>query len=232
MPDRALLICDLDETLIDGNSFRLLVIELARPRAWWSLGPTTPLRLGGLVARRAARRLDRVAFKRRTHALVRDLPAGRRARLADRMALVLGRRLRPDVSAAVTTARELGCTTYLATAAFEEHARPLATACGFDHVVATTWPTDRGEWVELRAEVKRDAVVRAAAEMGAGPPWILLSDHEDDEPLADLCEQVFWVARRTPLRPGLTNEVAFTLASFSSHLRTLGAGGDGPAPVG
>jgi phosphoserine phosphatase len=221
MRDRPLLICDLDETLIDGNSFRLLVSELARPRTWWSLGPSLPLRLAGLVAMRAARRLDRVSFKRATHALVRALPSGRRALLTRRMSLVLQQHLRRDVQAAVSTASKAGFVTLLATAAFEEHVRRLARTCGFDHVTATTWPSGPRSWVELSGGAKRDAVARAAADLQAGRPWILICDHEDDEPLADLCDEVFWVKRRSPLRPGATNEIAFALGSFADRMKHL-----------
>jgi phosphoserine phosphatase len=218
-----MLICDLDGTLIDGNSFQLLVGELARPRTWWSLGPALPLRLAGLVALRAARRLDRVSFKRATHALVQALPSDRRARLTHRMFLVLRRHLRRDVRAAVSAASTAGFVTLLATAAFEEHAGPLATACGFDHMTATRWTSGPRGWLELTGEAKRDAVARAAADLGAGRPWILISDHEDDELLADLCDQVFWVNRRSQLRPGATNEIAFSLVTFADRVREANA---------
>jgi phosphoserine phosphatase len=232
MPERPLLICDLDETLIDGNSFRLLVLELARPRGWWSFGPAIALHLGWLIAMRAAGRLDRLSFKRRLHANLHALPTHRRARITDRMAVVLHRRLRGEVLAAVREADELGYITCLATAAFDEHARPLAAAWGFDHLIATTSPSDGRPWVEVRSEAKRDAVAHLAADLGPDRPWILLSDHEDDEPLADLCDEVFWVHRRTPLRPGVANEVAFGPAVFSARARRLVGATERPDATG
>jgi phosphoserine phosphatase len=139
------------------------------------------------------------------------------------MSVVLQRHLRSDVRAAVARASQAGFVTLLATAAFEEHVRRLARTCGFDHVTATTWPPGPSGWVELSGGAKRDAVARLAADVEAGRPWILISDHEDDEPLADLCDEVFWVKRPSPLRPGATSETAFTLGSFEDRLKRLSA---------
>lgn len=222
MPDRPLLVCDLDETLIHANSFRVLVVELGRPRTWWALGPAVPLRLAGLVLLRVGRRLDRAGFKRRVHGILRSLSPHRQARLTDQMLELLRQHWHSDVQRAVQLAHDAGFHTLLATAAFEEHARPLAADCAFDAVVATTWAPDPGAWRELNGEAKRDAVREAAVAAGASRPWILLSDHADDEPLADVCDQVFWVDRRAPLRATAANEAAFTLASFAAAIDQAG----------
>lgn len=213
MADPPLLICDLDGTLIDGNSFRLLLREATRPSGMRMLGLQATLDLHRVLARRALRRIDRLGMKRLIHARLASVPAEGRRLLADRVCLAMHKRVRPEVAAAVALARGWGFTTVLATAGLEEHANLLADALGFDHCLATAEPKAGQPWVELSGEAKQGAVSALAEAIGAGRPWVLLSDHPDDEPLADRCDRAFWVCRRTPLRaPG--SEQSFTPASF------------------
>jgi phosphoserine phosphatase len=186
------VLVDLDGTLLRANSHHFLLIWLAarlvrpgrgfvrRNRRFWSL----------LVAR-ATHRSERVAMKQEIQALLAEV--GGSPRVLIRM---LRAQVDPAVLASIDEARDKGAPVVLATAALPEYALPLAAAVGHPDAVCTTAAADR-PWTENLGAAKRDRVCAHLTARGLdGRRRILLSDHPDDLPLAEVCDRTFWVARR------------------------------------
>jgi phosphoserine phosphatase len=186
------VLVDLDGTLLRSNSYHLLLLWLAarlvrpgrgfarRNRRYWST----------LLAR-ATRRADRVEMKQVVQGLVAEV--GGTPRL-----LVRALRTQVDraVLACVDEARDQGAHVVLATAALPEYALPLAAAVGHPDAVCTTAASTR-PWTENLGPAKRDRVCEHLTARGLGDRRrILLSDHPDDLPLAEVCDRTFWIDRR------------------------------------
>jgi phosphoserine phosphatase len=186
------VLVDLDGTLLRANSYHVLLLWLAarlvrpgrgfvrRNRRFWSL----------LLAR-ATHRSERVAMKQEVQALLAEL-GGSPALLVR----ILRAQVDPAVLVSIDQARDQGAPVVLATAALPEYALPLAAAVGHPDAVCTTAASDH-PWTENLGAAKRDRVCAHLAAHGLdGRRRVLLSDHPDDLPLAEVCDRTFWVARR------------------------------------
>lgn len=81
----------------------------------------------------------------------------------------------------------------LATAAAGEYAIPLGQKLGFKHILATPpfGADDAGR--ENHGVVKRDRVLALLKQIGwEDRPRIFFTDHEEDMPLIEVCEKIFW----------------------------------------
>jgi phosphoserine phosphatase len=186
-----LVIVDLDGTLVNGNTYRMLVRALAA-RAPGPASRALAAAIAADVVRRARGRRDRAQLKRAVQEIAAaELGTGPRL---DRFVEVVRSRVDSDVLSSVREARDRGWPTVLSTAALPEYAVPLATTLGFEGVVATS---RAGEpWVENIGAVKRARTESYLAARGlADVPRLLVADHADDIPLAVVCAKVLWVRR-------------------------------------
>jgi phosphoserine phosphatase len=189
---------DLDDSFIAGNSFHALVREVLVPASVRGRGlristrllliAATALRGAGLVSRRSYKRLA----ERCTVELARS-DAGRRS--LDQFVGRLRQRVDPALGASRDYARARGLPTVLTTGALAIYAAPFGSLEGFDLVVSTEAAAD-GLWHENIGAEKRDRTLRALVDAGwQTRPLVYLADCADDLPLAEACQSVFWVSR-------------------------------------
>ena len=170
---------DLDGTLLAANSMHIFMIHLpwmllrrkavgAHIASLWWMGLRT---LHAISHRSMKWHLTKSA---RRHLLDSDWEW-----LASRMA----RRINHTVTDYVDAPRLSECSVYIATAAMEEYAAPLARLLGYDGVVATRFTEDKKDYLEMRGsaklagiqELQRDKELRLES---------FITDHTDDFPTA------------------------------------------------
>ena len=217
-PDRApVVIFDLDNTLLAGNSFHRLVYLLhfrrGRPRPTWRTTAAT----WRATLRRGVHRQSRVEYKRAVQALlVRDARVGDGDRpFGEAFAQLLETNLDPVVHECFRMAKDRDCLTMLSTGALPEYAMPLGERLDFDVVIATSAFGD-DPWVENIGERKREHAQAAAERLGLHNRFsILIADHDDDLPLASACDAVFWHGPGAP-------DIDPLIASAAGNYRPIG----------
>lgn len=193
--DHAVLIFDLDETILCINSFPRWVLFLIIGRI---PGLGLPQRIAlswraqASLLQRKLGRLDHPALLRRLHVAWRSATAGDGEAMAGRFQSVLLRQVRPNLRpllAALTAARS---DAVLATAAASDYAAGLGWQLGFRHVLTTFGDDDTEQSMNAGAR-KRDRVLGLLDNLGwAGRPLRLFTDHLDDLPLMQMSEMVCW----------------------------------------
>ena len=101
----------------------------------------------------------------------------------DDLAEQLARTLNPKVASYIQSRRDLGCLTYIATAAMEEYTIPLCRILGYDGVLATRFTEDLSDYEELSRHAKHEAIENLLQERQLRLESFL-TDHTDDLPTA------------------------------------------------
>jgi phosphoserine phosphatase len=192
----AVLLFDLDGTILDSNSFPVWVAEMALGR----LAPATvagrivlSARSALAIGRRKVLRGSHHDFKRRLQRIwAGAVPHGREDEAAERLVSLLLLRVRPSLRPLLDEVASGAIDALLTTAAAAEYAIPLGRRLGFRHVVATPAARD-GDSTDNVGAVKRDRTLALLGDTGwIGRPRILFTDHADDLPLIDACSAVVW----------------------------------------
>jgi phosphoserine phosphatase len=192
---RAVYILDLDGTILSTNSFPHWVLYLMRgpfPRTGMARRLSISAAAAAMLMQRKLKLTEHERFKWRLQKLWQratdgDGGAGARA-FVDRMIDYV----RPELSTILSDVAGGQIDAVMATAAPADYARPLGSAVGFAHVLAT--PSMRA--VDEASNVgdrKCQAVLRFLANQG----WqhrrrVLYTDHQDDLPLICVCDEIHW----------------------------------------
>ncbi len=176
---RGVTFVDLDGTLITGNSMHIFMRRLpgllvkrgaygsAIGSLWW-----TGLRSLRLTSHHTMKwHLTKAA---RAHLEESDWEG-----LASRMLENVNR----SVTDYITSRRERGCLTYIATAAAEEYAAHICRALGYDGALATQFTDSLSDYRELNREAKHEAIEHLL-ESEHLRLESFLTDHTDDLPTA------------------------------------------------
>lgn len=192
----AVLIADLDGTLLSVNSFPLWASYMLKGRF---AGLTRKERLDLCMG--AARTLAARKLLRRSHAatkyalqqlwslaLSRDITE---EALRNLNATLLAQ-VRPNLSGLMAALRDQQLDAILATSAAGEYARPLGKDLGFTHIL-TTPPAMESDRRENGGERKRDRVLGLLRALR----WekrlrVFMTDHEEDLPLIRECQTILW----------------------------------------
>lgn len=207
-----LVIFDLDGTVIRVNSFPHWVKYMLRagfPR----LSPLGRLRVmleaGSVLAARKAGLIDHEALKRRLQAIWQMATRGDGGAAGQDFAQRMQRHVRPELAPVLAAVADGRFDAVLATAAAADYAEVLGRALGFQHVLATPAGRPSGTPSNVGPH-KRDAVLAFAQARGwQDRPRILFTDHEDDLPLIEVCDEVYWFGRDADL-PGLAGRYPAT----------------------
>ena len=170
---------DLDGTLLTANSMHIFMRRLPRllmkHRAfgaaisclWW-----TGLRSIRLTSH---------------HTMKWHLTKAARQHLEDSdwedLATIMLENVNSSVADYITSRRERGCLTYIATAAAEEYAVPICKALSYDGTLATKFTEDISDYEELKRHAKHDAIEKLL-ESEKLRLESFLTDHTDDLPTA------------------------------------------------
>jgi phosphoserine phosphatase len=194
--DRApVLICDLDGTILRGNSFPLWILYLMGGRLP-GFGLRSRLLLSVQVQKLLLqRRLGRIEHVR----LMRGVQqawhiAGRDSThsAARRIATLLRNRVRPAFEPLLQQIAAGEIDAVLATAAAAEYAEPLALQLGFRHVLTTPGRLPPDGRLNHGAEKLRRVQQFLASRQWQDRCRVLLTDHIDDLPLLQHCHAVGW----------------------------------------
>jgi phosphoserine phosphatase len=197
-PSAAVMIFDLDGTVLSVNSFPLWVLFMLRGAAvsgsgWHRLQSAAEIaRIAWLLGQRKAGLIGHEELKRRLQLVWKAMVLGDGGVAAARFVARLQRHLRPSLAAVLSAARDGRHDAVLATAAPDDYAVPLGAAIGLSHVVATGSGRSRDQPGNVGAH-KRDAVLQFLMRQGwQDRPRLLFTDHPDDLPLMAVCQEVFW----------------------------------------
>ena len=170
---------DLDGTLLSANSMRIFMKQLPgillKRRAagsalgvlWWNA-----LRALRLISHRSLKwHLTKTA---RLHLEETDW---------EEIAGQLAHEVNPKVASYIQSRRELGCLTYIATAAMEEYTLPLCRLLGYDGVLATQFTEDLSDYEEMSRHAKHEAIATLLKDKELRLESFL-TDHKDDLPTA------------------------------------------------
>jgi phosphoserine phosphatase len=193
--NRALVILDLDGTILSINSFRHWALFLMRGQ-FPHLGPARRLRIAlSAIAAMTLRKtglMDHWTLKRRLQCLWQDATAGDGGASARRLVQHLKAFVRPELSSVLKDIAAGKYDAIMATAAAADYAEALGKTLGFQHVLAT--PAQRtGDMPDNIGEQKRLSVLDAIRRQGwTDRPRVLFTDHRDDLPLCGVCQTVYW----------------------------------------
>lgn len=170
---------DLDGTLITANSMHIFMRRLpgmlmkrkAFGAAIGSLWRTTL---------RSLRLIDHRSMKwHLTKTARRHLQDSDWEDLAEEILLTVN----PKVCDYISSRRDRGCLTYIATAAAEEYAIPICRRLGYDGVIATAFTESLSDYEELNRHAKHEAIERILQDEHLRLESFL-TDHIDDLPTA------------------------------------------------
>lgn len=197
-PSAAVMIFDLDGTVLNVNSFPLWVLFMLRGAAisgsgWRRLRSAAEIAgIAWLLGQRKAGLIGHEELKRRLQLVWKAMVLGDGGVAAARFVARLQRHLRPSLAAVLSDARDGRHDAVLATAAPDDYAVPLGAAIGLAHVVATGSGRTRNQPGNVGPH-KRDAVLRFLTRQGwQDRPRLLFTDHPDDLPLMAVCQEVYW----------------------------------------
>lgn len=198
-----LMIFDLDGTILSINSFRPWALYMVKARfphltAFQRLSVST--RAAATLAARKVGLMSHDACKWRLQRLWQEATEGDGGRSAVALSRELMTFVRPEMHDVLSLVSAGRVEAVMATAAAGEYAYCLGRMLGFSNVVATPAGRSPGE-PENVGRRKREAVAKLIAERR----WerharILFTDHVDDMPLIELCENVFWFGSETHRR--------------------------------
>lgn len=198
------LICDLDGTILNCNSFPLWILYLMFGRLP-ELAPSARLilsfRLHKLLLYRRLGRIDHEQLMREVQLAWHSAIQNAADSAADRVPVLLRRRVRPAFEPVLRQIAAGDIDAVLATAAAGEYALPLGRQLGFRYVLAT--PCRLPGRVSHQGALDQGALnrggqkLRRVREFLASREWsgrsrVLLTDHIDDLPLLQQCHAVGW----------------------------------------
>jgi phosphoserine phosphatase len=239
------LICDLDGTILHGNSFPLWMLYLMfgrLPEFGLRARMTLSLRLQTLLLRRRLGRIEHGQLMREVQQAWHTACHGAADSAAVRVPALLRRRVRPAFEPVLQQIAAGEIDAVLATAAADEYARPLGLQLGFRHVLCTPCRLPPGGALNHGAEKLRQVREFLASRQWAGRSRVLLTDHIDDLPLLQHCHAAGWFGSAEMLARVLAEAKAVRLvdcrgldavalpgaiATLSAHARSASAG----APV-
>jgi phosphoserine phosphatase len=184
-------IVDLDNTLIKGNSFHILLLRLL---PWWGVGRhlrvTTRIRFAVWICKRTIGWSSRADAKKSFQELL--VSSGDTCASMGEFAQTLTGRIRPLMKEVLQCAGDSGVPIVLSTGALSEYVYPLAEILNIDGVVSTVW-SGNGEWQETIGDQKARATLRVLQDNG----WdhltrVMFADSRDDLALAGECHIRFW----------------------------------------
>jgi len=196
MPDQsAVLLFDLDGTVISANSFPRWALFLMRGR-FAHMDAFRRLRLTISVAAALGQRklglIKHEELKWRLQRLWQAATAGDGGATLTAMVSELDTLVRPALRPVLRLVDAGEVDAILATAAAADYATAFGAKLGFRHVLAT--PTSRPTPGPSNVGVhKCTAVVAQLDALGwSERPRVLFTDHEDDLPLIRVCQSVVW----------------------------------------
>lgn len=170
---------DLDGTLLSGNSMRIfmkkLPVMLTRRHRYGKA-----LKSLLWIAMRCVRLVSHKSMK--WH-LTKHARLGLTEEDWLAIASAMADKVNPKVAALIEKSREKGCVTFIATAAMEEYAYPLASLLGFEGAIATVFTDRFSDYKERRGEVKLNGIQDLLASDDLRLESFI-TDHEDDLPVA------------------------------------------------
>ena len=189
------LICDLDGTILSGNSFPLWIIYLMvgrLPEFGLRARVTLSLRVQRLLLHRRLGRIGHARLMREVQQAWHVASRGAPGSAADRVPTLLRRRVRPAFEPVLQQIAAGEVDAVLATAAAAEYARPLGSLLGFRHVLTTRSRLAPDGQLNRGAEKLRRVRELLDARQWSGRSRVLLTDHIDDLPLLQHCHAVGW----------------------------------------
>jgi phosphoserine phosphatase len=190
-----LLICDLDGTILRGNSFPLWILWLMvgrLPELGLRVRVMLSLQVQKLLLQRRLGRIEHARLMREVQQAWHIASQGVADSAADRVPALLRRQVRPAFEPVLQQIAAGEIDAVLATAAAAEYAQPLGLQLGFRYVLATPCRLPPGGALNHGAEK-----LRRVQRFLAGRKWeersrVLLTDHIDDLPLLQHCHAVGW----------------------------------------
>ncbi len=212
-PLKGVTFVDLDGSLITGNSMHIFMKRLpgmllkrrapgAAIGALWWIG----LRSMRLISHRNMKwHLTKIA---RRHLQESDW---------DHLAEIIAQSINPHVNTFVESHRQLGCLTYIATAALEEYTLSLCRILGYEGAIATRFTDERHAYVEMKGYTKRDGIEQLL-ETERLRLESFITDHTDDLPTAAVYPGLTIVVNPTQKTAERFHEVGVTrYLSFASE---------------
>jgi phosphoserine phosphatase len=205
MPDdaRPVLICDLDGTILDVNSFPLWILHLIAgrlPNLGFRKRARLSLRTQSLLLRRKLGRLDHRQLMREVQSAWHEAVGPDGDPATDWIKGLSRRRVRPILRPVLCRIGSGHADAVLATAAAGEYAIALGRELGFSHVLATRVRLGIDDDLNHREEKLKRVLEFLAVQNWSDRPLILLTDHIDDLPLIDYCAAVAWFGSPAGMR--------------------------------
>lgn len=171
---------DLDGSLISGNSMHIFMKRLPRflmrrrhPGAAISALFQIWLRSLHLTSHSSMKwKLTKIA---RRHLEESDW---------ENLAEVIAKSINPHVRDLVESRRQLGCQTFIATAALEEYTLPLCQFLGYEGAIATKFTDKKGNYEEMKGHAKHAGIEQLLAKENLRLESFI-TDHPDDMPTAE-----------------------------------------------
>ncbi len=223
---RAVMILDLDGTILSINSFRVWSLFMVRGR-FPHLTARHRARVAaaaiGVLIRRKMGLTSHTELKCQMQTLWKTAISGDDGACEGRLIAELQQYVRPELVTTLAGIAQGKIDGVLATAAAGDYAYALGKALGFQHVLATS-PTRRPTDPDNVGESKLNAVVDfLRTQAWQDRPRVLFTDHRDDLPLIKACPTVYWFGKAEEGRriersvPGVRLQRGFT----PQHLSTM-----------
>jgi phosphoserine phosphatase len=193
--DPAVLICDLDGTILRVNSFPLWMLFLILgPLPGIGMGAriVLSLRVQGLLSRRKLRRIDHAGLMRGSQKAWETAGGPALDAAAARFRTLLRRTVRPEFEPLLLEIAAGAFDAVLATAAAGEYAIELGRQLGFEHVLTTPRRLTDGEGINSGARKLAGVVAFLNEREWSSRRRVLLTDHIDDLPLIRHSDAVLW----------------------------------------
>ncbi len=194
-PVDPVLICDLDGTLLRGNSFPLWILYLIGgplPETGLRRRVVLSLRVQRLLLRRKLGRIGHDHLMRGVQLAWHDSGCATNDLVEERFLRLLRRWVRPGVEALLRRIAAGEVDAILATAAAGEYANGLGRILGFRHILTTPCRLGPGETLNAGTRKLERVLAYLDARRWADRPLLLLTDHMDDLPLMRHCAAVGW----------------------------------------
>lgn len=170
---------DLDGTLLTANSMHIFMRRLPS-LLLKRKAPGAAIKASFRIMMRYFRAIDHRNLKWHLTKIARKhLQESDWESLAHIMASTINHR----VKELVDSRRQLGCSTYIATAAMEEYTLPLCKLLGYDGIIATKFSDEIGNYEEMKGYAKHDSIEHLLSSEHLRLESFI-TDHPDDIPTA------------------------------------------------